>query len=325
MLRSWHVAGSLEDVTTSAAPGRGLVAVAGAVVSFSISSALVKWAATPGAVIAFWRMVGAVLAWWLVLVVLRLATGRPFPSRQTWRAVVPAGLFFGANISLFFTAVTKTSIAHAEFITSLSPLLLVPAGAVIFGEQPRWRALGWGLVSLVGIAIVLAFGPPSGNATVGGDLLMLVVLCTWVGYLVSARRARATVEVVDFMSTVMPVGMLTASPIAFVLAGDDLWPLSDKAWVSAALLTVLTGMLAHGLIAIAQRAVDVGVIATMQVAQPALAVGWAYLIVDEEIRLAQVPGMVLVLVGLVAFTLATRRRLPPPVDDAPAILVDHAG
>jgi drug/metabolite transporter (DMT)-like permease len=270
-------------------------------------------------------MVGAVLAWWLVLVVLRLATGRPFPSRQTWRAVVPAGLFFGANISLFFTAVTKTSIAHAEFITSLSPLLLVPAGAVIFGEQPRWRALGWGLVSLVGIAIVLAFGPPSGNATVGGDLLMLVVLCTWVGYLVSARRARATVEVVDFMSTVMPVGMLTASPIAFVLAGDDLWPLSDKAWVSAALLTVLTGMLAHGLIAIAQREVDVGVIATMQVAQPALAVGWAYLIVDEEIRLAQVPGMVLVLVGLVAFTLATRRRLPPPVDDAPAILVDHAG
>jgi len=38
-----------------------------------------------------------------------------------------------------------------------------------------------------------------------------------------------------------------------------------------------------------------------------------------------VPGMVLVLVGLVAFTLATRRRLPPPVDDAPVILVDHAG
>lgn len=305
--------------------GAGLLAVAGAVASFSISSALVKWADTPGSVIAFWRMVGAVLAWWLVLVVLRGVRARPLPTASTWRAVTPAGLFFGANISLFFTAVTKTSIAHAEFITSLSPLLLVPAGAIVFGERPQWKALGWGLISLVGIAIVLAFGPPSGTATVGGDLLMLVVLCTWVGYLVTARTARATVGVVDFMSTVMPVGLITATPIALLIAGDELWPLTAKAWASSALLTVLTGMIAHGLIAIAQREVDVGVIGILQVSQPALAVGWAYLLIDEEIRLAQVPGMVLVLVGLLAFTLATRRRLPAAVDDAPAMLVDHAG
>ena len=36
----------------------GLLAVLGAIVSFSISYTLVKWAHTPGSVIAFWRMIG---------------------------------------------------------------------------------------------------------------------------------------------------------------------------------------------------------------------------------------------------------------------------
>ena len=99
--------------------------------------------------------------------------------------------FFGANIALLFTAITKTSIAHAEFISSLSPLLLLPAGALFFKERPDWTALRWGLLSIVGIVLVLFFGPANGTATVGGDLLMIVVLVVWVGYLLPSKRARA--------------------------------------------------------------------------------------------------------------------------------------
>lgn len=286
----------------------GLLAVVGAVISFSISSTLVKWSETPGSVIAFWRMVGAVLAWWVVIAGRRVITGTRAPSAATWRAVLPAGLFFGFNITLFFTAISKTSVAHAEFITSLTPLVLVPVGALLFHEQPDWRALRWGFLSLVGLAVVLAFGPSGGTATAEGDALVLVVVGTWVGYMITARRARAGVGVVDFMVTMMPIGLLTATPVAVLLAADDIWPLSAKAWVASALLTVLTGMIAHGLVAYAQRDVDVGTISVIQVSQPALAVGWAILLLGEEVRAAQVPGMALVLVGLVLFTLASRRR-----------------
>ncbi len=78
--------------------------------------------------------------------------------------------------------------------------------------------------------------------------------------------------------------------------------------MAAALLSVLTGMLAHGFIAGAQREVDVGTIGILQVAQPALAVGWSYVLLSEEIRLAQIPGMVLIIVGLVAFSIVSQRR-----------------
>lgn len=286
----------------------GILAMLLAVFVFSSSSTIVKWADTPGSVLAFWRMIGAVLLWWIVIGVRRATTGRPAPSAETWKRVLPAGLFFGFNITLFFTAINRTSIAHAEFITALSPLVLVPLGAVFFHEKPDRRALLWGLLSLAGLAIVLFLGGNQGGATLSGDALVLVVVGTWVGYLLTGRHARATVDVVDFMSTMMPIGVLTAAPVAFLLAGDEIWPLSAKGWVAVALLSVLTGMLGHGLIAFAQREVDVATIGIIQVAQPALAVCWSYAILGEQIRPAQVPGMILVIVGLAAFTIVSQRR-----------------
>ena len=114
---------------------------------------------------------------------------------------------------------------------------------------------------------------------------------------------------VDFMTTMMLIGMITATPMALILAGDELWPLTARGWVSVCLLAVLTGMLGHGLIVFAQHKVDVGTISIIQVAQPAIAVGWGYLLLGEEIRPAQVPGMILVIVGLIAFTVVSQRRL----------------
>jgi drug/metabolite transporter (DMT)-like permease len=290
----------------------GILAMVAAVLAFSSSSTLVKWSDTPGSVVAFWRMLASVVLWWVVIVGRRARTGHPAPSRRTWWLVLPAGLCFGLNITLFFTAIGRTSIAHAEFITALSPIVLLPLGALLFGEHPDRRALPWGAVALAGLAIVLFLGGSQGGATVGGDLLVVVVVAFWVAYLLTGRRARATVDVVDFMATMMPLGVLTAAPVALLIAGDDLWPLSAKGWITVGFLAVMTGMVGHGLIAFAQREVDVATIGIIQVGQPALAVCWSFLILGERIKPAQVPGMVLVIVGLVAFTLASQRRAARP-------------
>ena len=286
----------------------GILAMVAAVLLFSGSSTLVKWADTPGSVVAFWRMLISVVLWWIVIVGRKVRTGRPAPTRRTWRLVLPAGLCFGLNITLFFTAIGRTSIAHAEFITALSPILLVPLGALLFHERPDRRALPWGAVSLVGLAIVLFAGGSQGGATVGGDLIVVVVVMLWIGYLLTGRRARATVDVFDFMATMMPIGVLTAAPVALLIAGGDIWPLTAKGWLAAGLLGVMTGMLGHGLIAFSQREIPIATIGIIQVGQPALAVGWSVLILGEAIKPAQIPGMVLVLVGLAAFTLISQRR-----------------
>jgi drug/metabolite transporter (DMT)-like permease len=296
----------------------GFIAVAVAVLSFSTSSAVIKWSESTGSVIAFWRMIGAVAGWWVVILVARRRTDRPWPSRRTWKLVAPPGLFFGANISVFFTAVTRTSIAHAEFITTLTPLILLPAGAFFFGERPNWSALRFGLISVVGIVLVLFFGPDGGEATVGGDLLMLIVIGTWTSYMLTSKQARrAGVDVVDFMACMMPIGLITAGPIAGLIAGGGLFSLSARGWFVVVLLTLVTGMLAHGCIIFAQRHLPVATISIMQTAQPAMAVFFGFVILGESVRPPQIVGMVLVIVGLALFTWVSQRHvIPIPVHAA---------
>lgn len=238
----------------------------------------------------------------------RARTGTGIPAAATWKLMLPVAVFFGLNLTLFFTAIPHTSIAHAEFITALSPLVLVPAGALLFGERPDTRALLWGLVTIGGLAIVLFAGGRQAGSSLGGDLLIIGVVALWAGYLLSARRARATVGLVDFMATLMNLAFLVAVPVTAVLAGSDLWRMTAKGWFVAVLLSVMTGMLAHGLIAAAQRDVDVGTISILQVSQPAIAVGWGYVILGEAIKPIQAPGMLLVIVGLVAVTVVSQRR-----------------
>jgi drug/metabolite transporter (DMT)-like permease len=296
----------------------GLAAMVVAVLAFSTSSPLIKWSESTGAVVAFWRMVGAVIAWWTVLVVARVTSGRAFPSARTWRLAVAPGLFFGANIALFFTAVNKTAIAHAEFIAAMSPLILLPAGAFLFAEHPNWRALRWGLISIVGVVLVLFFGPAQGEATVGGDLLMLLVVACWTGYLLTSKRARSSgVGTVDFMSCMMPIGLITAGPIAIAIAGADIVELSRRGWIVVAILVLMTGMLSHACIVYAQKQIPVATIGVMQTAQPALAVFFAFVFLDEEVRAPQIVGMALVICGLALFTWTSQRRATVPIPPTP--------
>ncbi len=59
-------------------------------------------------------------------------------------------------------------------------------GAAFCGERRNWGALKFGLNSIVGIALVLAFGPTGGEATLGGDLLMVLVIGTWTSYMLTS-------------------------------------------------------------------------------------------------------------------------------------------
>ena len=286
----------------------GIAAVLSAVMLFALSLSIIKWPGVPGAVIAWWRLVGSSILWWIVLHVRRARNGTPLPSRATVKLAVVPALFFGLNISLVFNALTRTSIAHADFIAALSPLVTMPLGFVLFRERPQWRALGWGVLSIVGIAIVLFNGPERGVATWQGDVLAAVGTLMLVCYLLAAKRARANgIETFDLMALVMPMALVTATPVVLVIAGDQLWPLGWKAWVAIAILSVMTGMVAHGLLVFAHPRVPIATMSTMQVSQPALSAMWAWILLGEAIAAAQVPGMVLVIVGLALVSWSSQR------------------
>jgi drug/metabolite transporter (DMT)-like permease len=290
----------------------GFIALGGAILCFSLGSTIVKKAGIPGPTLAFWRMVLTSGLWSLIL----WFTERSTVTRADLRRALVPGIVFGLNITCFFTGVTNTSVANAEFIGSLTPLILVPAGAFFFREKINARALWFGVISLAGLIIVLVNVPSNSVATWGGNLTIVAAMLFWATYLLTSRRLRGgSMSVQRIMASIMPIAAVTILPITLI--GGNFTAVTASSVPYIVFLAVLTGTFAHGLIVYAQHTVPIGTIGILQVAQPALAVVWAYLLLDQTILPIQVVGMILVVIGLAAVVTVTRRA-PSPAPEAEA-------
>jgi drug/metabolite transporter (DMT)-like permease len=285
---------------TLSAKTLGVLAVVGLVVAFSLSSTLAKKAETPGVLIAFWRMLMVSAVWTLLLA----RTGRRVTSADIRQAIVP-GIFFGANLAVFFTGVTHNSIANAALIGSLAPFLIVPLGAWFFAEYIRPWALAFAILAFGGVALVIFNAPPGGDASLKGNLLGMLATVLLAGYVVSTRHFRRDMDVTTFMATICPIAAVAVLPVA--LAHGEVTNLTGTGWTYIVILTFTSGVVAQGLLVYAQRTIQIGTISISQEVQPALAVVWSFLILDETVNGWQVLGIATALCGLLAFVVVNQR------------------
>jgi drug/metabolite transporter (DMT)-like permease len=278
----------------------GALAVAGVVVAFSLSSTLVKRAETPGVLVALWRLTIATVVWNAYL----RTTGRRVTMGDVRQALIP-GAFFGLNLAVFFAGAIHNSVANAALIGSLSPFLIVPIGARLFHEFNDRRALVFALVAFSGVGIVLLSGPANGDASLEGNVFGFVAMLLLVSYVVSTRQFRRQMDVAVFMATICPIGALAVLPLA--VANGDMFGISGNGWTYTLILTVLSGVVANGLMVYAQKTIAIGTIAVSQVVQPALAVLWSFLLLGETLRNWQFVGIAIALGGLLAFIVMNQR------------------
>ena len=110
----------------------------------------------------------------------------------------------------------------------------------------------------------------------------VLAMCLWVGYVVSTRHFRRDMDVATFMATVSPIAALAVLPLA--IAHGNVFGLSGRGWFYTLVLTLLIGVAGHGLMVYAQKTIQIGTIGIAQVAQPALAVVWSFLLLGERIN-----------------------------------------
>jgi len=83
--------------------------------------------------------------------------------------------------------------------------------------------------------------------------------------------------------------------------------LSGTGWTYMLILTFTSGVVAQGLVVFAQKSIQIGTIAISQVAQPALAVVWSFLLLSEVVNHRQIAGIAIVVAGLLAFVVLNQR------------------
>jgi drug/metabolite transporter (DMT)-like permease len=279
----------------------GVLAVLGLVVAFSLSSTLVKRAESPGVLVAFWRMITVSVIWNVVL----WSTGRRVTLRDVRQVLVP-GVLFGLNLAVFFAGATHNSVANAALIGSLAPFLIVPAGAWLFAEYIRPRALVFAVLAFGGVTLVLFSAPPNGDASLEGNVFGFVAMLLLVGYVASTKQFRGEMDVTRFMATICPIAAVAVLPLA--VAHGEVFALSRTGWTYMLILTLTSGVAAQGLLVYAQKSIQIGAIGIAQVAQPALAVVWSFLLLGEVVNNWQVAGIAVVMGGLLTFVVQHQRR-----------------
>jgi drug/metabolite transporter (DMT)-like permease len=282
---------------------RARIAIGAAVLSIALQSLgpiFVRKSELKGLAFAFHRM-------WLAAAVYALIAalrGRPV-SRRAIRLSAAGGLFFAFNIATFFIAVNRTSVANATVIGALQPIVLLMVVNRMFGERPTRRDVVWTFVSIGGVLVVVLGSSSARTGDPVGDLLAVVAMVGFAGYLVASKRARTTLGAFEYQSALSVVAALALVPV-ILLSGELDWP-GASSWPWIAAMVTLPGS-GHLLMNYAHGHVRLSLLGVVTVLAPAFSTVLAWALLDESLVLVQVAG-----IAVAVFALAILVRTPRPL------------
>lgn len=294
------------------------MAVAIAIVAVSTSGPLVASAAVPALALAFWRNMLAVVALGPLALATRRAEFRALTrdaGRREARYCVLAGVALAVHFATWMTSAQLTSVATSVALVATQP---VWQGLIAVGQGRRLPVVVWSGIGIAVAGAVWAMGAEVGTSTraLVGDLLAVAGGMAAAGYTALGERARSTISTTTYTTICYGVCAALLLPVCLIggipLAGYD-----TATWLAILGLVVGAQLLGHSMFNYALRrisATTISVLILLEVPGAAL-IAWAWL--GQVPRLATLPGLVLLLIGVAVVVLAgarkTRVNRPVPV------------
>lgn len=246
---------------------------------------------------AFWRLFGAAI--WAVAA-LYLRGGRL--DRRVLRHSLAGGMVFTVNAITFFSAIKTTAVANAMVIGATAPVFLLWAASRVFKEKISFRVVLATPVAIAGMAMMLlGRSEGAGKGSLSGDVLAVVAVLAFAGYLVASRIARNHLSALEYQAGWSAIATVLMLPIA-LLSFDPLIISDTWSWGVAGTMAVTAGM-AHLMVNYSHRYVSLRAISLLNMTAPGLAIMWAWFLFDEQIGGLQWLGIPLVVISVLAVIL----------------------
>lgn len=226
----------------------------------------------------------------------------PFPARRQVRSllVVALGVVVGFPL-LSALALVSVPSTHGAIFVGLLPLSTAIMAVVRGGERPT--PAFWA-VALVGIAIVVAFGISIGGGQLqAADLLLLgAIVAAGIGYAEGGRLAREMGgwRVVSWALVLAAPALVVPVGLAIREHGLDA---AAPAWIGFAYVSGVSMFLAFFVWFQGLAEAGIARVGQLQLVQPILTLGWAALLLGEQISMATLAAALGVIV-----TVAVGRR-----------------
>ncbi|MBK8797708.1 MAG: DMT family transporter [Anaerolineales bacterium] len=282
------------DVSTAASRS-GLLLVGAAVLFFSTSPVLVRWAAV--SLSSYEIAAGRLLLAGLLVLSVAALRGERLAAPARWPMFVLVGLVAAIHFGAYIGSLSFTTIAHSLALVYTAPIFSALLSWWLLGETlkpQQWTGI---VIAVTGVAIMAGFEPRFDRTMLIGDALALLSAVTFAIYSIAGHRQRHHVSLLVYAGAIYLAGGLWLLPLAalnFSARGYTL-----PAILSVVALAVIPLGVGHTLYNAAlrrMRATNVNLIATQEVTGGILL---GILLLGEIPSLATLTGIGVTLVGII--------------------------
>lgn len=268
----------------SRSPLAAATLLAGVVVAWGAIPLIVRGDVPPQQLVAARVWLGAATLLAILALQGRLRLPNVYRRRIAW-----SGILLAAHWLSFFLALRETTVATALAVLYLGPVIASAIAPRVLGERPLGRVyIGLGM-ALVG---VLAVVRPGGDTSTLGLAAAVTSGVTLAALMLMAKPAAETLGGLVVAAGELTVASLVMTPWAIQAATQSLAHWTELLILGVA-LTGLAGWVYWG----AMRKLPVATVSVIMYIEPASAVIWAMLFLDETPDPLAWLGIALVLTG----------------------------
>ncbi|VED91277.1 EamA-like transporter family [Streptococcus equinus] len=222
--------------------------------------------------------------------------------------IVLAGAFLAGDLTFWNSSFSYTTVANSNLLVNLTPFTVIPVSYFLFKEKMTPKFLLGGLVTLLGVFVLMANKVTVSPERLLGDSMSLGASVFYAMFMITVYKLRDTVKsnVIMFLSafgTLLVLAAVISFTEGFYVPKnfEELWPLLALALVSQ--------ILGQGLLAYCLGKVNASLSSLITLSQPVVAALYAWVIFQEHLNLQSIIAIIITLTGVYLAKTQTSNKL----------------
>lgn len=196
-----------------------------------------------------------------------------------------AGLQVGNQI-VYVTALSRTSVAHAAFIYSAVPVIILLLAALRGLERITAQKIMGMSVCFAGALWLASDRSGSGQPSLEGDVMLVFAGLLFASFTVFGKEARERYGAVVLNSLAYASGALLLQPIIWITYSDvSLTSIPMEAWLAVSYMAIFPSVIGYLIYYWALGHIPASKIAGVQYLQPLTATSLGWLLLGESVTL----------------------------------------
>ncbi len=277
------------------------------VLGISLSSIFVKFSSAPSAVTAAYRLL------WTVLILTPVVFSKKETrkelkslSKKSVALSVVSGVFLAIHFVLWFESLSHTSVASSTTIVCTEVIWVALGYCLVLKGKLNFKAIMAIAITLVG-SVLIAYSDSSADAGLYGDILALLAAVAVAVYTLIGGVVRENVSTTVY-TYIVYVSCAVVLLVTCLVQGHNLFGFGFSAPVVGLLLSLFSTILGHSIFSWCLKYFSPSFVSASKLCEPVVSALFAAFIFTEIPTLLQVLGAVLVLGGVLFYSLIETKK-----------------